>query len=98
MLTCLRNTLLETVFLLPAQVFSIEFQRLGERGHTSEELMDFMSKRGYKNRANVTKSYGTANDFLYVKEGYLEDIQLFNVYNNVIQWWSFMLYDFMKLC
>ena len=61
------------------QVFSIEFQRLYERGHTPRELMDFMVAKGYKNRANVSTSWGTANDFVFVKEGYLEDVELYNV-------------------
>ena len=67
------------------QVFSIEFQRLYERGHTPRELMDFMVRKGYRNRANVTTSWGTANDFIFVKNGYLEHVPLFDVRDLVPQ-------------
>ena len=67
-----------------SQVFSVEFQRLGERHDTKYDLMQFMLGKGYKNRSNVTSSTSRVNDYIFVKEGYLEHIPLFNVHNGVI--------------
>lgn len=62
------------VIFIVFQVFSIEYQRLYERGITHQELMDFMVGKGYTLRANVT----SAHDFIYVKNGYLDHVKLFN--------------------
>ena len=66
------------------QVFSIEFQRLKDRHETKEGLMQFMVGKGYKNRSNVTSTTGRVNDFVFVKDGYLEHVDLFNVHNGVV--------------
>ena len=62
----------------------MEFQRLRERHDSNNDLMQFMLSKGYKNRSNVTSTTGKVNDFIFVKEGYLEHIPLFNVHNGVI--------------
>ena len=66
------------------KVFSIEFQRLNDRKESKEGLMRFMLGKGYKNRSNVTSNTGKVNDYIFIKEGYLEDVPLFNVHNHVV--------------
>ena len=46
--------------------------------------MDFMVRKGYKNRSNVTSSGTKVNDFIFVKSGYLENIPLFNLHDGVV--------------
>ena len=43
-------------------------------------LRAFMSEKGYRVRAEVTDSTWRANDYIFVKKGFNEDIELPNIH------------------
>ena len=79
-----RATIKNKILIFVLQVFSVEFQRLNQRMETKTSLLNFMRQNGYRNRSNVTSTTRKVNDFIFVKEGYLEEIYLFNVHNGVV--------------
>ena len=45
-------------------------------------LRDFMNEKGYTVRAEITHSLAMADDYLFVKKGFNEDIKLQNIHTN----------------
>ena len=43
-------------------------------------LRDFMEKKGYRVRAEVTDTNWRANDYIFVKKGFNEDIKLQDIH------------------
>ena len=48
--------------------------------HDKSSMRDFMTEKGYTVRSEITDSTWRANDYLFVKKGFMEDIQLPNIH------------------
>ena len=64
------------------QALSVEFIHIGEAATTGSknELESFMLDRGYTVRAMVTNRLWLANDYIFVKKGFREDILLKDIH------------------
>ena len=51
-----------------------------ERHGDRDLLRDFMNEKGYTVRAEITDSSFRANDYLFVRKGFNEDIELPNIH------------------
>ena len=63
----------------PFQALSVEYIHL-EGGQDKNSLREFMTKKGYTVRSEVTDSTWWANDYLFVKKGFNEDVKLPNIH------------------
>ena len=51
-----------------------------ERHGDRDLLRDFMNEKGYTVRAEITDSVWRANDYIFVRKGFNEDIKLPNIH------------------
>ncbi len=67
---------------LDVTTLSVEFTHVGEldgKVSSKSQMVKFMKSKGYKVRAKVTHYNNLANDFIFVKRGFNEDVALENL-------------------
>ena len=61
------------------QALSVEYIHI-DGDDDKNSLIDFMNEKGYTVRAEITDSSFRANDYLFVRKGFNEDIELPNIH------------------
>ena len=53
-----------------------------EGNDDKHSLRKFMEERGYKVRAEVTDTHWASNDYIFVKNGFNEDVELSSIHTS----------------
>lgn len=63
----------------------MEYTHIGKQSGTGtkNELVTFMESKGYTVRATVTHLIDLAGDYIFVKEGFREDIKLESIHRSL---------------
>ena len=61
------------------QALSVEYIHI-DGDDDKNSLRDFMNEKGYTVRAEITDSAWRANDYIFVRKGFNEDIELPNIH------------------
>ena len=61
------------------QALSVEYIHI-DGDDDKNTLKKFMDKKGYSVRAEITDGNWRANDYIFVKKGFNEDVQLPNIH------------------
>ena len=64
--------------ILQFQALSVEYIHI-DGDDDKNSLRDFMTEKGYAVRAEITDGNSRANDYIFVKKGFNEDIKLPNI-------------------
>ena len=63
------------------QAISVEYVHM-EGNDNKNTLKKFMAEKGYKVRAEVTDTKWAANDYIFVKKGFNEDVELPDIHTH----------------